>query len=351
MTNEEIKGLCLKLIYADSEDAVVEILKAYELWDDTSLWRYYGDAELNWDRAGNQQARSDFAINEKLVNTIDSRLMLECMLAGISPEDPVNAPQNMREAVNRFIEKTWNGTLKVSGGRVEEWPTTMRTKIAESIAVFTTEQKGHKPCVNVADLGEGQTPEAFPDTLLSLGKRNKIRIKFAQGKYGQGSTGAIRFCGTRKLQLIVSRRHPRLIGNCAVSRTYPLHDSDNEWGFTIVRREGDGLDVKTPFLSYLAPLGASTTAPRTGRVLLFSSDLMPLFPKGDDAYKHEVEHGTLVKMYEYDLKTASNILRRGGLRPKIDLLLPEPALPIRFHECRKSQKSENSSEQVETMSV
>jgi hypothetical protein len=51
-------------------------------------------------------------VNEKLVNTIDSRLMLECMLAGISPEDETNAPKSMREAVNRFIEKTWTGSSR-----------------------------------------------------------------------------------------------------------------------------------------------------------------------------------------------------------------------------------------------
>jgi hypothetical protein len=61
-----------------------------------------------------------------------------------------------------------------------------------------------------------------------------------------------------------------------------------------------------------------------------------------------VEHGTLVKLYEYNLTNVSNILRRNGLRPKIDLLLPEPALPKRFHECRDHQKS--GSEQSETMS-
>jgi hypothetical protein len=327
LTNEEAKKLCLELIHTDGEEEVFAILKALGLWDDPNLWRYYGDVELNWDRAGNQQARTDFAINEKLVNTIDSRLMLECMLAGISPEDTSRAPQTVREAVNRFIEKTWAGTLKVSGGRVEEWLPSMRTKVAENIAVFTTGPKGRKPCVNVADLGEGQTPEAFPETLMSLGKLNKIRINFAQGKYGQGSTGALRFCGTRKLQLVVSRRHPRLIGNTAVPSSYPVHESDNDWGFTVVRREGEGMNIKAPFLSYLAPLGASEK-PRAGGVLRFAADTMPLFPKGDDAYKRDVEHGTLVKMYEYDLKTTSNILRRGGLRPKIDLLLPEPALPI-----------------------
>ncbi len=346
MTNEEVKKLCLDLIHADGEDEVVEILTTVGLWDDADLWRFYGDDELNWNRAGNQQARTDFAINEKLVNTIDSRLMLDCMLSGISPES-AKAPQSMREAVNRFVEKTWTGKLKVSGGRVEEWPRELRRQVAESISVFTTGPKGQKPCVNIADLGEGQTPEAFPETLLSLGKQNKIRVNFVQGKYGQGSTGAVRFCGRRKLQLIVSRRHPGLIGNPAVSVTYPKSDSDGQWGFTIVRREGEGLNIKTPFLTYLAPLGTKEK-PRGGKVLRFEAPEMPLFPKGDRAYERQVTHGTLVKLYEYDLKNMSNILRRGGLRPKIDLLLPEPALPLRFHECRDHFRT--GSEQTETMS-
>ncbi len=346
MTETESRELCLALMYADSEEEVVQILSEQGLWDDYRLWRYYGDDELNWNRAGNQQSRSDFAVNEKLVNTIDSRLMLECMLAGIRPEDIANAPPSMREAVNRFIEKSWSGTLKVSGGRVEDWPPAFRTQIADGISVFVTGPKGIKPSVNVADLGEGQTPEAFPRTLLSLGKNNKIRVNFVQGKFGQGSTGAVRFCGRRKLQLIVSRRHPKLLGNQFVSEDYPVHDTDEQWGFTVVRREGEG-KIRSPFLSYLAPLDASENE-RRGRVLRFAADEMPLFPKGDNAYQRMVQHGTLVKLYEYNLKNTSNILRRDGLRPKIDLLLPEPALPMRFHECRAAQKS--GSEQTETMS-
>lgn len=348
MKDQQAKELCLALIQADSEDEVVQILKDRGLWDDPRYWRYYGDDELNWNRAGNQQGRADFAINEKLVNTIDTRLMLECMLAGVAPEGP-DAPQSIREAVNRFIEKSWSGTLKVSGGRVEDWPPAFRTQVADSISVFVTGPKSLKPCVNVADMGEGQTPEAFPYTLLSLGKNNKIRVNFVQGKFGQGSTGAIRFCGRRKLQLIVSRRHPKLLGNPAVPASYPTHESDDCWGFTIVRREGEGQKVRSPFLSYLAPLDAKDEGKeRMGRVLRFKADEMPLFPQGDNAYQRNVAHGTLVKLYEYNLKNVSNILRRDGLRPKIDLLLPEPALPMRFHECREHQKT--GQEQTETMS-
>lgn len=346
MTNDQVKELCLALLKADTEDDVIALLTKAGFWGNPNAWRYYGDDELNWNRAGNQQARADFAINEKLVNTIDSRLMLECMLAGINPEDEVNAPKSMREAVNRFIEKTWSGTLKVTGGRVEEWLPKMRTEVAQGISVFTTGDKGHKPCVNIADLGEGQTPEAFPHTLLSLGKRNKFKVRFAQGKFGQGSSGALRFCGKNRLQLIVSKRHPQLLKNSAVRDDYPKHQDDDCWGLTVVRREGDA-NSPFPFYSFLAPLN-SDNASRKGGVLRFRADVMPLFPKGDVAYQRDVQHGTLVKLYEYNLPNASNILRRSGLRPKIDLILPEPALPMRFHECRAQFKSGN--EQAETMS-
>jgi hypothetical protein len=112
MTNGQIRDLCIALLHAETEAEVIAVLKKVGYWDDPNAWRYYGDDELNWNRTGNQQARADFAVNEKLVNTIDSRLMLECMLAGISPEDETNAPKSMREAVNRFIEKTWTGSSR-----------------------------------------------------------------------------------------------------------------------------------------------------------------------------------------------------------------------------------------------
>ena len=351
MRGEDCQRLCEDLLRADDEEEVVEILQTAGLWDNENCWRYYGDDELNWNRAGNQQGRSDFALNEKLVNMIDSRLMLECMLRGIPPEAS-EAPQSIREGVNRLIENTYSDRLKVTGGRVEDWPPSYRTAIARDMAVFVTGESGTSFCVNIADLGEGQTPTAFPDTLLSLGKHNKIRVNFVQGKFGQGSTGAIRFCGERRLQLIISKRHPELLGSSAVHGDYPVHETDDHWGFTIVRREGQGLQVRSPFYSYLAPINADIQS-RRGEVLRFRQSTMPLFPDGDLPYSRNIDYGTLIKLYNYRLKGKSNILRRDGLRAKMDLLLSEPALPLRFHECRprfRSSRGRGTRQQVETMS-
>jgi hypothetical protein len=331
------------LLTLEADADVVDLLEQAGYWDNPSCWRYYGDNELNWSQAGGQQARADFALNEKVVNSIDSVLTRLCLEADVSPESD-HAPTSIRAAVSRFIEGA-AGNLKTTGGRVEDWPATFRTKVAENISVFVTERdKSTAPSVYIADIGEGHTPEAFPVTFVSLGQRNKVGVPFVQGKFCQGGSGVSRYGGENRLQLIVSRRRPSLLSRSSVSPSYPVHDTDDQWGFTIVRRE---TGAKLPFLSYLAPID-SETHPRRGRVLRFAADDLPLFPEGDQAFKRRVESGTLIKLYEYQLRATSNIIRRAGLLAKLDLLLPEPALPFRIHECRP-RHHENASKQETTV--
>jgi hypothetical protein len=353
MQTDMAKDLCENLIRADAESDVIALLKAAGYWDDPDCWRYYGDNPLNWSQAGGQQGRADFALNEKAINSIDAVLTLMCLAAGIDPEGP-QAPPTIRAAVARFIEQ--QAKLTTTAGRVEDWTPSFRTKVAENISIFTTEAEGSKPStkpsVNIADLGEGHTPAAFPNTLVSLGKRNKASVAFVQGKFCQGGSGAIRHCGVHKLQLVLSRRNQQLIGLPNVSPNYPRDADDGSWGFTIVRREQATETSKIPVLTYLAPLGAALK-PRAGEVLRFKAETMPLFPKGDVAYQRNVEWGTLVKLYAYQLKNTGNIIRRDGLLYKLDLLLPDPALPIRMHECRKRSHGggdKGASEQSTTMS-
>ncbi len=351
MNNAALLSLCDSLIHAECEEEVIAILKAAGFWEDPDCWRYYGDKDLNWSQAGGQQSRADFAFNEKAINSIDSILTLLCLLAGIDPEGP-DAPRTIRAAVARFIEGG-SPELKTTAGRVEDWPTAFARKVAENISIFTTEpvgsKRGTKPCVNISDLGEGHTPEAFPLTFVSLGKRNKVGIQFVQGKFCQGGSGAIRHCGENKLQLIVSRRNPKLLESSVVPSTYPKHSDDDLWGLTVVRREPAIASSKVPVLTYLAPLGAKEN-PRKGGVLRFLAPDMPLFPRGDRAYERRVEHGTLIKLYEYQLRNSGNIIMRDGLLSKLDLLLPDPALPIRMHECRPRARGQGAAEATTTMS-
>ncbi len=349
MDNAQTKDLCLALLFAEKEEEVIDILKKAGYWDDPASWRYYGDNELNWSQAGGQQGRADFALNEKVINSIDAVLTKECLLKGIDPQS-AEAPKSIRAAVAKFIEKA--DDLNATTGRVEDWTQAFRREVAENISVFSTEppdsKRGTKPSINIADLGEGHTPEAFPNTLVSLGKKNKASVQFVQGKFCQGGSGAIRHCGEHKLQLATSKRNPKLLSAGHLVPTYPTDETDDCWGFTIVRREAATATNKLPMLTYLAPLGASDQ-PRRGGVLRFLSDELAIFPKGHDAYKRAVEWGTLIKLYAYQLRNTGNIIRGDGLLYKLDLLLPDPALPIRMHECRPARRGTNAAEQTTNM--
>jgi hypothetical protein len=333
MKNEEIKKLALDLLRADSEDDVVRLLTEARLWDDRNLWRLYGDKEGNFAQAGNQQSLPEAALVEKIVNSCDSRLMRECLIKRIDPESD-KAPGSVREAVAAFFE---GRTAKADeAGSLSHWSPAKRTDESRSITIAATGDRptrGHKRkrmCITIADLGEGQSPERLPNTILSLNAKNKQRVRFVQGKFNMGGSGALRFCGKLGLQLVISRRDPALKGSDA---------SGDEWGVTVVRREAPSTKSGEPVHSeftYLAPVGiGSGAAPRKGGVLRFKADQLPLLPEHDDAYKRMVSWGTAIKLYEYETKAGqSNVLMKDGLLFALERLLPGIALPVRVHECR-----------------
>ncbi len=125
MNDQEVKVLALDLLHAESEHEVIQILKARELWDDNQLWRLYGDKEGNFATVGNQQNFSEAALIEKIVNSVDSTLMAECLKKGIQPESE-NAPRGIREAVKAFFDEP---------GMLIDWPETHRTQQARAMVI------------------------------------------------------------------------------------------------------------------------------------------------------------------------------------------------------------------------
>jgi hypothetical protein len=328
MTNNHIKELFLKLLYADYEEQVIDILKSENVWDNRSLWRLFGDNENNYSTIGNQQAKPEAALVEKLINSVDARLMLECLLRGINPEGP-KAPKSIREAVAIFFENHPNPQNPLAG-KISEWTATRRLEIAQGITFVATGARAQagNPSFTICDAGEGQTPDRMPDTLLSLNRSNKLRIPFVQGKFNMGGTGVLKFCGHANLQLVISRRHPQ------VANRDLRDESDTQWGFTIVRRDEPEGNRRSSVFTYLAPVEAEFR-PGHGGVLRFSADALPLFPDGNNPYVRLSEWGTLIKLYEYHaVGTKGHILMPDGMLGRMDLLLPEVALPIRLHECR-----------------
>lgn len=323
-------------MHADSAKAVIQILSEEGYWGDLSAWRPFGDTENNFGSIGNQQSDAVAALVEKLINSIDSRLMGLAGLLGIS-NTSADCPQDMRQAIAKFIEGK-SAPFLDRDGKIFYWDEKRIREESENISVFATgfAAKDGFPCISIADKGEGQTPDKFPDTFMSLAKSNKMNTPYAQGKFNMGGTGAFQFCkgeGNAQVQLVISARNPGLLSSDATSR-------DREWGFSIVRRvHREGMRV--PMYEYLSPMPGKN-------VLSFAAENLAIFPSDDNdrpvAYKKLSNFGTLIKLYEYDSKFAKSNLTFGGskgdsLKVKIEEALTESALPIQIADCRTHFKS------------
>ncbi|MCI0722274.1 MAG: hypothetical protein L0338_25370 [Acidobacteria bacterium] len=330
MTNEETKSLALSFLRADSEDEVIALLKKAGFWDQESVWRLVGDRDGNFATIGNQQSRPEAALVEKIVNSVDARLMNQCLTQGIDPASAA-APPTIRHAVSRFFEnREPKGEL---GGTLQNWPQSKQLEHAQYITLSVTGAmpRAGDPCLTVVDMGEGQTPAMMPETFLSIDRQNKLRIPFVQGKFNMGGTGVLKFCGRNSLQLIITKRNPVI-----VAAEKNVDPGAGRWGFTIVRRErpteGAG-HVKNSVFSYLAPVAGPQSS--RGNVLSFDAPSLPLMPDKNQPYERPISWGSTVKLYQYDMKGfRSHALMKGGLLSRLELLLPGIALPVRVHECR-----------------
>ena len=204
-----VRELLFNLLRADREEDVVEALEGAGFWDEDSAWRLLGDKEDNYATIGAQAVIPEAAIAEKITNAIDALLMRRCREGGIDPKGP-DAPTSVRDAVARFFDV--NADAPYSGSP-EAWDAGHILEVARATTsiALTGDRRGrvgrerNYPSVTILDRGEGQAPETQPETLLSLGNSLKKDIRFQQGKFAMGGTAALRFCGTRHFQLVLSR--------------------------------------------------------------------------------------------------------------------------------------------------
>jgi hypothetical protein len=336
VNNDEIKNFAMSLLQANSEDDVITILKSNGYWDDPSVWRLYGDIDGNFATVGNQQSRPEAALVEKIVNSVDARLLNECLVKGIDPESE-GAPYSIRNAIAVLFDGKPQ-TADVEGS-IAEWTSKKQLEQAHRITIAITGNKPRQgmPCITIADAGEGQSPDRFSDTFLSMHKDNKLRIKFVQGKFNMGGTGVLKFCGQNSIQLLISRRNPKIIEQWKNKTTKwtSIDPRGDQWGVTVVRRvrptDAAG-QVRNSVFRYLAPI---KSADGKQHVLSFKSETLPIFPEENRPYARESAHGSIIKLYEYDTKGfGSQALMKGGLLSRLEALLPQIGLPVRVHECR-----------------
>jgi hypothetical protein len=305
--------LCLTLLKCETEEEVVAALRARKLWDERNLWRPYGDIPNNRGIVGNQQSSPVAALVEKLVNSIDAVLIAECLRQGVDPTS-ADAPRTMQNAVERF--------LGIHGGCIQNLDSSSRTRYAERIRLVACGTKD-QPCYLIIDDGEGQTPDDFPGTFLSLLRENKTAIPFVQGKFNMGGTGVLQFAGTHSFQLVISKRQTDL----------PAHSSSrrNHWGFTLIRRLDPGPSQPQTTYVYLAP---------GGNVPSFEAELLPMLPgKYPELYVGSISAGTCIKLWNYKFPGRLKTLATLDLRYALERHFPDPALPIRIHERRPGYRA------------
>jgi hypothetical protein len=215
--------------------------------------------------------------------------MKRCYELGIDPKSD-NAPKNIDEAIEKFFPRSDNWDL--SGPRGLQ---------AESIQILASGPRKNTS-LTIYDDGEGQHPENFKNSFLSLLRGNKNEIAFVQGKYNMGGSGAIVFCGKKRYQLVASKRY----------------DNTGKFGFTLVRKhpltETEQQTKKNTWYEYLLI---------DGEIPSFTIDTLDL-----GLYKRPFKTGTIIKMYSYDLPGGARSVISRDLNQSINEYLFQPALPI-----------------------
>jgi len=308
------------LFNCKSEIEVQKLIQTNKYLNNNDNWIPYGGKDRNnksnFAEFEGQQANPIPALVEKITNSIDSLLMKKCRISGIDPESNL-APCTMKDAVERYF--------KIKDGDFSEVSQDDRRNIALDIQIVATGEKGQQPNILVFDNGEGQHPDDFYKTFLSLRSGNKTKIQFVQGKYNMGSTGAVIFCGDLHYQLICSKQSREL-----------NERKDDIYGFTLVREHPLTPTEETLYKS-------------SWHEYFVINDQVPRFsskPLDIGLWKKSFDTGSMVKLYSYSLPAGSRSSIVWDLWRDLNQYLYQPALPFLLYESRKEYDQKTPSKTV-----
>ncbi|MBI3345083.1 MAG: hypothetical protein HY028_09575 [Gammaproteobacteria bacterium] len=314
----KLKEICLQLLEAESETAVQAIIEEVSEFRKASNWKPLDGRETNFNITSNQASDGGKALTELMTNMVDAVLMKHAYLKKIDPKGP-DAPRTMYEAVDKLVKPLQGGKL-VNLDPNDPW---LREFASKNLVIGVAGAKNKKeglPCYTFVDNGEGQKPQDFVKTFLSLSEGNKRSIPFVQGKYNMGSSGVLGYCGRRWFKLIVSRRY----------------DGKTPWGWTLMRRRpGEGMPIAEYFVL------------PDGSIPSFEADLLHPFHRGDGK-RYDGVHiatGTIIKLYDYQV--GSRFLSFRGPREALNENLVETILPFRLLDFRQKPDPTRGGERAE----
>lgn len=318
-TSTLYEELFFKLFHASGGEEICDIVNSYAVFQNRDNWYPYGGKDKNdtsnHSTFNNQQSEPVPALVEKLTNSIDSLLLRECRLKNIDPitED---APRTMSEAVEKFFG--------IKNGDITE---SNIGELAKNIQVIAT-GNDNAPDLMIFDNGEGQHPDDFKNTFLSLHKNNKVNIHFVQGKYNMGSTGALIFCGDTeeiRYQLIASKLNDDLFKKQSKHK-------NNLFGWTLVRAKPAEDTDRAISYEYFAINGENIPS-------FFLTEELDI--DLDNTLFHT---GSIIKLYSYQLPKGCRGSIHNDLSRELNMHLYKPALPFELYDRRKKyEKNDKNS--------
>lgn len=281
------QALFEQLYRCKSEADIDNIISENEFLKNHTNWFPIGMNEANFSIIENQQSNPIAALVEKVTNSMDALLMKKCIEKGINPKGK-EAPKSMDEAIMKFYPNQKNWDLN-----------TFRRQQAEEIQIIA-DGPTKQSSVIIYDNGEGQHPQDFESSFLSLMRGNKNEIHFVQGKYNMGGSGAIVFCGAKGYQLIGSKKF----------------DNTGKFGFTLVREHPlSNAELETKKNTWYEYFKINAEIP--------SFEIKELDLK---LLNRKFETGSIIKMYSYQMKGISGFAQ--DLNQSLNEFLFKPVLPI-----------------------
>ncbi len=298
----ESESLCFRILECESESEVDAIVESQSEFTDASNWHPIDRRDTNFNVVTNQASTGSKALTELCTNMVDAVLMKYAHVHGV-PLTGSAAPQSVIAGVRDLVRLRGAQSGIIAQVDDERY---LREFAEKNLVIGVTggTRRDESLCFTFVDNGEGQHPDDFEETFLSLSRGNKSDIPFVQGKYNMGSSGVLTYCGRRWYKLIVSRRH----------------DESGEWGWTLVRRRpGGGM----PVAEYFKP----------GVVPSFrGSKINPMkLNNGEADAKVSLCTGTVVKLYDYNLEFSASFR---NIREGLNENLVSTVLPLRLMDYR-----------------
>ncbi len=292
-----MKNICISLLKAKSEEEVNAIIHANSDFFAPEDWKSFPDG--SYGTIESQGRDPNRALVEKITNAVDAILLKECIKLKIDPESS-ESPSTIIEAVERFFSIDAGDITGLSKDKID--------RLASQIYLIAENIKDRRANIYIIDKGEGQDPKHFKETFLKFGG-NKVKTLFVHGRFGTGGFGVLPNAGENGYELIISKKYN--------------DNNSGEWGWTLIRKNKGDIYTRRAWYEYITV---------NEEIPTFVGEDLAETIQSTIGYEHldikDYQSGTIVKVYDYDLVSTSDIDR--DLSRTLNRYLFAPALPYRI---------------------